>query len=118
MKRFGVFLDGLGNRVSFKGSANETWSGWHSEGNFEKSIEVFCSWRGGLEKERVRKHEDHFDALWSEDDAEVEVFAFPDGAARHFKRAALKGGLDAVETLPVEHFEHKRYRASSPDECA
>lgn len=106
-EKIGVFLDGLGNKVSFKGSANETWSGWHSEGNFE-SIEVFCSWRGGLEKERVRKHEDHFDTLWSEDDAEVEVFAFPDGAVRHLKRAALKGGLEAVETLPVEHLEHKR----------
>ncbi len=106
-EKIGVFLDGLGNKVSFKGSANESWSGWHSEGNFE-SIEVFCGWRGGLEKERIRKHEDHFDALWSEKDADVEVFAFPDGAVRHLKMAALKGGLDAVETLPTEPREHKR----------
>ena len=106
-EKIGVFLDGLGNKVSFKGSANESWSGWHSEGNFE-SIEVFCSWRGGLEKERIRKHENHFDALWSEKDTDVEVFAFPDGAVRHLKRAALKGGLDAVETLPTEPRENTR----------
>lgn len=106
-EKIGVFLDGLGNRVSFKGSANESWSGWHSEGNFE-SIEVFCSWRGGLEMERIRKHEGHFDALWSEKDTDVEVFAFPDSAIRHLKRAALSGGLDAVETFPIEPCEHKR----------
>ena len=106
-EKIGVFLDGLGNKVSFKGSANESWSGWHSEGNFE-SIEVFCSWRGGLEQERIRKHEDHFDALWSEEDTDVEVFAFPDSAVLHLKRAALKGGLDAVETLQTEPPERKR----------
>lgn len=106
-EKIGVFLDGLGNKVSFKGSANESWSAWHSEGNFE-SIEVFCSWRGGLENDRIRKHEHHFDALWSEKDKDVEVFAFPDSAVRHLRRAALRGGLDAVETLPTEPREHMR----------
>ena len=106
-EKIGVFLDGLGNKVSFKGSANESWSGWHPAGNVE-SIEVFCSWRGGLERERIRKHEDHFDALWSEKDPDVEVFAFPDRAVRHLKRSTLKGGLDAVGTLPGEQIENKR----------
>lgn len=100
-EKIGVFLDDVGHRVSFKGSANESWSGWHSEGNFE-SIEVFCSWRGGLESARVDKHEAHFDALWSEDDSDVEVFSFPDRAVRHLKEAAIKGGLDALETVPAE----------------
>ena len=59
-EKIGIFSDGIGNAVSFKGSANETWSGWHLHGNFE-SIEVFCSCRGGLEAERVKKHEAHFD---------------------------------------------------------
>jgi hypothetical protein len=58
-EKIGIFLDGIGNSVSFKGSANETWSGWHMQGNFE-SVEVFCSWRGGLEAERVRNHTAHF----------------------------------------------------------
>ena len=72
-EKIGVFSDGLGNTVSFKGSTNETWRGWHLQGNFE-SIEVFCSWRGGLEAERVEKHKTHFDALWSERDPDIEVF--------------------------------------------
>ena len=98
-EKIGIFRDGIGNAVSFKGSANETWSGWHLHGNFE-SIEVFCSWRGGLEETRVQRHENHFDLLWSEDDPDVEVFPFPSGAADHLKKAALKG-LDAVEDHPI-----------------
>ncbi|MCW5673943.1 MAG: DEAD/DEAH box helicase family protein [Xanthobacteraceae bacterium] len=99
-EKIGIFRDGMGNAVSFKGSANETWSGWHVHGNFE-SIEVFCSWRGGLEASRVQKHEAHFDALWTGKDAHVEVFPFPVGATERLKRSALKG-LDAVEQVPVE----------------
>ena len=95
-KKIGIFSDGIGNAVSFKGSANETWSGWHLHGNFE-SIEVFCTCRGGLEAKRVRRHEAHFDALWTERDRDIEVFAFPSEAVAHLKKAALKD-LDAVES--------------------
>lgn len=96
-EKIGIFIDGIGNKVSFKGSTNESWSGWHSDGNFE-SIEVFCSWRHGLETERIAKHENHFDELWSETDKDVEVFAFPDSAISHLKRAAFRDGLNTVET--------------------
>ena len=88
-EKIGVFSDGVDNAVSFKGSANETWSGWHPQGNFE-SIEVFCSWRGGLEAERVKKHTAHFDALWAEHDPDIEVFSFPAEAVAHLKKAAFK----------------------------
>ena len=87
-EKIGIFRDTIGNTVSFKGSTNETWSGWHMEGNFE-SIEVFCSWRGGLEATRVLNHETHFDNLWSGTDPDVEVFDFPERAVRHLKTAAF-----------------------------
>lgn len=95
-EKVGIFSDGVGNSVSFKGSANETWSGWHSQGNFE-SIEVFCSWRGGLEAQRVSNHEAHFDSLWDEDDPDVEVFSFPEKAIEHLKRFAY----DDLESVGV-----------------
>lgn len=88
-EKIGVFSDGIGNAVSFKGSANETWSGWHCEGNFE-SIEVFCNWRRGLEAERVKRHAGHFDALWGEHDLHIEVFSFPTEALAHLKKSAFK----------------------------
>ena len=93
-EKIGVFADGLGNTVSFKGSTNETWSGWHSRGNFE-SIEVFCSWRGGREAERVQKHTTHFDTLWTENDLDIEVFSFPNEAINELKKVAYRD-LDAI----------------------
>ena len=98
-EKLGLFSDGCGHRVSFKGSANETWSAWHRHGNFE-SIEVFCRWRGGLEAQRIGRHEAHFDALWSETDPDVEVFPFPTKAIENLKRVAF-GRLEDVspETL-------------------
>ena len=98
-EEIGVFSDGVGNAVSFKGSANETWSGWHLQGNFE-SVEVFCSWRGGLEAERVKKHTAHFDALWAEQDPDIEVFPFPADAVAHLKKAAFRD-LDAVDPKDI-----------------
>ena len=95
-EKIGIFSDGLGNSVSFKGSANETWSGWHLQGNIE-SIEVFCNWRGGLEAERVNRHLAHFDALWAERDPDISVYSFPTKALAHLKKAAFKD-LDAIES--------------------
>lgn len=105
-EKLGVFLDGNGNAVSFKGSANETWSGWHLQGNVE-SIEVFCSWRGGLEAKRVKRHTAHFDALWAENDPDVEVFSFPAEALAHLKKAAF-GDLNAVDSEDTPHPKGRR----------
>ena len=95
-EKIGIFGDSLGHRVSFVGSANETWSAWHRDGNFE-SIEVFCSWRDAPERDRTRKHEEHFDALWSGTDPDVVVDAFPEVALDALRKAAY-ATLDAAET--------------------
>jgi superfamily II DNA or RNA helicase len=105
-EKLGLFQDGFGNTVSFKGSANETWSGWHSDGNFE-SIEVFCDWRGGWEAERVDRHGKHFDTLWSERDPDVEVFPFPPNAVTRLK-AEARGSLDEIETTQIRLPDRKR----------
>ena len=97
-EKIGIFLDSSDNAVSFKGSANETWNGWHMQGNFE-SIEVFCSWREGSEPERVKKHIKHFDTLWSEHDRDIQVFPFPDAALKCLKKAAFKS-LDNISNVP------------------
>ena len=105
-EKLGVFLDGIGSAVSFKGSANETWSGWHMHGNFE-SIEVFCSWRGEMEAERVSKHTAHFDALWAEHDPDIEVFSFPAEAVAHLHNAAFND-LDAADPKDLPSPEGRR----------
>lgn len=100
-EKIGIFSDSAGNLVTFKGSANETWSGWHNQGNFE-SIEVFCNWRGGLEAKRVERHTEHFDSLWSESDPDIEVSPFPPTVTEYFQRYAARKLDDlASETLPL-----------------
>ena len=108
-EKIGIFLDSSDNAVSFKGSANETWNGWDVKGNFE-SIEVFCSWREGLEPERVKKHIKHFDTLWSEHDPDIQVFPFPDAALRCLKKAAFK----SLNNIPNVHNTLKKPRKPLP----
>lgn len=100
-EKLGIFSDCKGNMVSFKGSSNETWSGWHDQGNFE-SIEVFCSWRGGLEARRVHRHTEHFSNLWSEEDPDVSVTPFPATVEEYIKQYAAKR-LDDLLTEPPKH---------------
>ena len=96
-EKIGVFTDHLSNSVSFKGSTNETWSGWHALGNFE-SIEVFCGWRGGLEAHRIARHTQHFDRLWSGLDDDIDVFAVPASVEKYIRRFAAS----RLEELTIE----------------
>jgi superfamily II DNA or RNA helicase len=105
-EKIGVFSDNLGNKVSFKGSTNETWSGWHNQGNFE-SIEAFCSWRGGLEANRVAKHSRHFELLWSEKDPDIDVSDVPTSVKEYIQRYAATN-LDELITEPDKRESKRR----------
>ena len=94
-EKIGVFIDETHNRVSFIGSANESWSGWHPQGNFE-SIEVFCSWQHRIEEERSARHEANFDNLWVGNTPEVQTLPFPN-AARHCLCKEAFRSLDEAE---------------------
>lgn len=111
-EKIGIFTDEFHNRVSFIGSANESWSGWHPQGNFE-SIEVFCSWRHHLEEERSARHETNFDNLWAGNTPDVTTLPFPN-AARHCLCKEAFGSLDEAEKnlgstfAPTLHTNKKR----------
>jgi superfamily II DNA or RNA helicase len=94
-EKIGVFIDEAHNRVSFIGSANESWSGWHRQGNFE-SIEVFSSWRHRLEEERSARHEVNFDNLWTGYTPGVQTLPFPDAVNQCLIKQAF-GSLDEAE---------------------
>ena len=59
--KLGVFEDVQGKRVSFRGSANETWRAW---GYNHESFDVSCSWRNEQELLRTREHADSFQDIW------------------------------------------------------
>jgi superfamily II DNA or RNA helicase len=77
--KVGIFRDGSGNSVAFKGSMNETWSGLSGDGNLE-SVDVFVSWGGDREHGRVEDERQYFDALWANDYPSVTVKPFPEVA--------------------------------------
>ena len=78
-EKIGIFTDAYGSTVSFIGSANESWSGWHAHGNFE-SVEVFCSWRDDGDRMRAARHLLNFDKLWSGATPDVLTLPFPEAA--------------------------------------
>lgn len=59
--KLGIFEDLDGKRVSFRGSANETWRAW---GYNHESFDVSCSWRNEQELLRTREHADSFQEVW------------------------------------------------------
>lgn len=105
-EKIGIFRDAYGNMVSFLGSANETWNGWHNRGNHE-AIEVFCGWRGGAEAERVSRHNKYFERLWEGTVAGVEIVTFPEAAKQRLEMASL-GEIDDVDTSALSESPSKR----------
>lgn len=109
-EKLGVFRDQQLNMVTFRGSSNETWRGWHRSGNFE-SFEVFCSWKGGTETLRVDNHVAYFERLWLGLVADLEVFEFPDAvkekllvvARRDVAELRLPRRRQALSRTPYPH---------------
>lgn len=94
-EKIGIFTDGVGERVSFLGSANETWSAWHSQGNHE-SIEVFREWVSSAESERVQTHASHFERLWEGMVAGIDTVSFPDAQRKKLLTTATNS-LDGID---------------------
>lgn len=97
-EKIGIFDDARGHQVSFLGSANETWSAWHAEGNHE-SIEVFRSWLPADEA-RVQSHHKIFDLLWRGETPGVDTIEFPEAQRRKLLTAAAPGLDDPEIDLP------------------
>lgn len=85
--KVGIFMDADRNSVVFKGSMNETWSGLANDGNLE-SVDVFLSWEGRREKQRVEDEIGYFERLWNNAYPTVIVKPFPQAARDVLLKAA------------------------------
>ncbi len=99
-EKIGIFTDSKKQRVSFLGSANETWSAWHADGNHE-SIEVFRDWLPS-ERDRVQAHEAHFERLWAGETPGVNTIDFPEALRQKLLTVASPGLDDPELDLPDE----------------
>lgn len=94
--KVGVFQDEAGARVSFVGSANETWAAW---GLNHESFEVFCSWRGEADLLRTRRHDSYFDKLWNNAEPGVHVERLDDLTAERLVEVADADVDEAIELV-------------------
>lgn len=91
--KVGIFTDGAGERVSFDGSANESWSAWSDEGNYE-AFHAFTSWQ---DPERVRDDVEYFESLWAGQEPGLEVVPFPAVARERLEALVDPEGLRHAE---------------------
>lgn len=97
--KLGVFEDAEGKRVSFRGSANETWRAW---GYNHESFDVSCSWRNEQELLKTREHADDFQDFWRGREPGV-VIARLDEVTREQLVRIAEDDLDfAIEQVRVQ----------------
>jgi len=106
-EKLGIFRDNS-KAVSFKGSANETWNGWHQNGNYE-SIEVFCSWKQSGDSDRVSRHIEYFEKLWNNDIPKIQIYDFPAAAQAKLCKIAK----DDIESIDWGSFKQKKKSIST-----
>lgn len=99
-EKMGCFQDSEGARVTFIGSANETYSAWSDRGNFE-SVEVFCSWHSTRDCNRTDKHERYLQQLIANQVPGVSVIDFPEAAKRRLFEKAFASLDDLTFDEPV-----------------
>jgi superfamily II DNA or RNA helicase len=84
--KVGLLSDGTDDIV-FKGSMNETWPGLSLDGNLE-SVDVFVSWGGEREQERIADERAYFARLWNNDWPGVVTMPLPASAHADIVSAA------------------------------
>lgn len=84
--KVGLFTDAAGDTVGFRGSMNETFMGLSADGNLE-SVDVFPSWVGGRDGQRVAEASARFDALWHNQIDSADVRPVPEVATQAIREA-------------------------------
>ena len=93
--KVGLFTDGAGDVVGFRGSLNESYLGLSPEGNIE-SVDVWPSWEGGRDAERVRNAVARFNRLWEGQVPGVTIASLPEEIRRELERIAEDADLEAL----------------------
>lgn len=118
--KVGIFYDNIGNAVGFRGSMNETFKGLSSDGNIE-SIDVFPSWVGDRDKNRVEDAQAIFERLWANVVDDVTVYEFPTAAKEILKEKAkdcnweqLLDEIKVIENVSQKWMPDKRPGSKTP----
>jgi superfamily II DNA or RNA helicase len=111
--KVGLFGDSAGNVVGFRGSMNETFLGLSPLGNIE-SIDVWPSWEGGRDAERVANARARFDRIWSGDIRGVAVVNLPGPVLEEAKRIASGSTVEQLLSRVVEQAQQTAQATRPP----
>ena len=91
--KVGIFTDAADDRVTFTGSANETWRAWSRGGNFE-GFHAFRSW---VEVDHVAGDVEYFEDLWNNAKPGLSIEPFPEVARERLVVKADPHGLEPAQ---------------------
>lgn len=74
-EKMGIIVDANGDKIAFSGSLNESKTAFTA--NYE-AIDVFCSWDGEDENERVKNKENAFFSIWNNIEPHISIIEFPE----------------------------------------
>ena len=109
--KLGVFEDSEAKRVSFIGSANETWRAW---GLNHESFEVFCSWNNEPELLRTRDHADTFRQIWRGHEPGVRVAHLEQVTREHLIAIAHDDIDHAIEDVRSHQARQRAHLTERP----
>lgn len=121
-EKMGIISDADSNAVAFSGSMNESFTA--TSLNYE-TIDVYCSWKGDEQLERVQNKENAFTAIWTNSEPSIKIIDFPDlkeEIIKKYKVAPVEYTSEWEEThsliaeSPKEYGTLKRYGAIIPEE--
>ena len=112
-EKIGLFLNGS-DYVAFTGSSNESRNAFE---NNRECIDVYTSWGSSSRAERKRMH---FEELWNQEDAGVDVYSFPEAAKKqmlHIRGARDEGRSPDQEMRDKWHHQVKAVEVFLTNEC-
>lgn len=92
--KLGLLKDENGEVVCFKGSVNESWTGWHERGNHE-TLDVYCSWKLGRDQRQVERNKIYFENLWNGNIKGLQVVSFP-ALSKNKLESIAKNTIDEI----------------------
>ncbi|RQG92816.1 DEAD/DEAH box helicase [Natrarchaeobius halalkaliphilus] len=113
--KFGVFIDGEGNRIGFQSSQNDS---KHAMTNYE-GYRVDCDWISERESTAVSRHEHRFDQLWNDENEHVRTYSIPESIEEQIANTRDYGSRPYEQPEQVssgpEDFSLREYQKEAVD---
>jgi DNA phosphorothioation system restriction enzyme len=113
-EKIGIVEDQYGDKIAFTGSLNETDNA--VQRNFE-SIDVYTSWGGDTDLERIKNKEKDFNNLWEDKTRRLTIFEFPKAVEEKilkYRRNNIKKEEELIENDMMYLHEEKSNYSYTP----